>query len=48
MPKSGNLLINMVLGKESAEDYGGSADLDGSGTVDGGDINTLINILLDK
>ena len=41
-----NILINIVLGKDNAANYGGRADLDNNGTVDGSDINTLINKLL--
>ena len=41
-----NILINIVLGKDSAANYDGRADINGSGGVDGTDLNTLINILL--
>ncbi|WP_407401847.1 leucine-rich repeat protein, partial [Sodaliphilus sp.] len=34
-----NLLINIVLGKESASKYNGRADVDGNGIVDVSDIN---------
>lgn len=43
-----NILINIVLGKDSAANYDGRADINGSGGVDGTDLNTLINILLGK
>ena len=43
-----NSLINVVLGKESADIYGGRADVNGDGIEDGSDINTLINIVLGK
>lgn len=43
-----NILINIILGKDSAENYDGRANVDGAGNVDGSDINALINILLGK
>ena len=43
-----NILINIVLGKDSAANYDGRADINGSGGVDGTDLNNLINILLGK
>jgi hypothetical protein len=43
-----NLLINIILGNDNAENYGGRANVDGLGGVDGNDLNALINILLGK
>jgi hypothetical protein len=43
-----NTLINIILGKDNAANYGGRANVDGIGDVDGSDINALINILLGK
>ncbi len=40
-----NMLINIILGKETAND---AANVDGEGDVDGNDLNALINILLGK
>ncbi len=41
-----NILINIMLGKESEYDYGSRADVNNDHTVDGNDINTLINLIL--
>ena len=43
-----NVLINIILGKDSADNYNGRANVDATGTVDGNDLNALINILLGK
>ena len=43
-----NILINIILGNDSADNYDGRANVDGQGGVDGSDINALINILLGK
>ena len=43
-----NILINIILGKDNADNYGGRADLDSSGSCDGNDLNQLINLLLGK
>ena len=43
-----NILINIILGKESADNYGGRANVNGDSGVDGNDLNAIINILLDK
>ena len=43
-----NLLINILLGKDDADNYDGRANVDGNGGVDGNDLNALINILLGK
>ncbi|MBR6247788.1 MAG: hypothetical protein IKQ89_02160 [Muribaculaceae bacterium] len=43
-----NILINILLGKDSAANYNGRANVDGQGGVDGNDLNALINIILGK
>ena len=43
-----NILINIILGNDNADNYDGRANVDGQGNVDGSDINALINILLGK
>ena len=43
-----NILINIVLGKDSASKYGGRANVDGQGGIDVQDINALTNILVGK
>ena len=43
-----NILINILLGKDTASNYSGRADVDGNGTIDITDANLLINILLGK
>ena len=43
-----NILINILLGKDTASKYSGRADVDGNGTIDITDANLLINILLGK
>ncbi|WP_407403606.1 leucine-rich repeat protein [Sodaliphilus sp.] len=43
-----NILINVVLGKDSATKYGGRADVDGNGVVDIMDVNISLNIILGK
>ncbi|WP_407405849.1 C10 family peptidase [Sodaliphilus sp.] len=43
-----NILINILLGKDTASKYSGRADVDGNGTVDITDANILINTLLGK
>ena len=43
-----NILINIILGKDSAANYNGRADIDRNGSVNGTDLNALINILLGK
>ncbi len=42
-----NILINIVLGKDSASKYAG-ADVDGNGEVDITDVNTTLNLVLGK
>lgn len=43
-----NVLINVLLGKDNAANYGGRADVNADNMVDIGDINALINIMLSK
>jgi hypothetical protein len=43
-----NILINIILGKDQADNYDGRANVDHQGNVDGNDLNALINILLGK
>lgn len=43
-----NILINILLGADQADNYDGRADLNSDGAVDGTDINMLINILLGR
>ncbi|MBR6248560.1 MAG: chitobiase/beta-hexosaminidase C-terminal domain-containing protein [Muribaculaceae bacterium] len=43
-----NILINIILGKDQADNYDGRANVDHQGGVDGNDLNALINILLGK
>lgn len=41
-----NILINILLGEDSASKYDGRADVNGDGIVDIGDINAIINTIL--
>ena len=43
-----NILLNIVLGKDSASKYGGRADVDGNGIIDITDVNTALNLVLGK
>ncbi|MCQ2288592.1 MAG: leucine-rich repeat protein, partial [Muribaculaceae bacterium] len=43
-----NILLNIVLGKDKASNYGNRADVDGNGEVDITDVNTALNIVLGK
>ena len=43
-----NILINILLGADQADNYDGRADLNSDGAVNGTDINMLINILLGR
>lgn len=43
-----NIIINIILGIDSAEKYDGRADADGNGEVDVIDANIIINKILDK
>ena len=41
-----NIVVNIILGSDSADKYGGRADVDGVDGVDISDVNVIINILL--
>lgn len=43
-----NILIGIILGKESADKYETRADVDGNGIVEISDANAVINIILGK
>ena len=43
-----SIAIDIVLGKDSNDNYGGAADLDGNGGVDVTDVSMLIDIVLGK
>ena len=43
-----NIIINIMLGKDSADNYGNRADIDDSSSVDVSDMNEVINIMLGK
>lgn len=43
-----NILINIILGKDSADRYGNHADTNGDSNTDISDINTVLNIILGK
>ena len=43
-----NILLNIVLGKDSASKYAGRADVTGDGNIDISDVNSCINIVLGK
>ncbi len=43
-----NILINIVLGNDNADNYQGRADVHADGNIDGSDINDLVNIILGK
>lgn len=43
-----NILINIILKRDDASNYGGRADVDGNGEVDITDVNTTLNIVLGK
>lgn len=43
-----NIVINIILHKDQAENYGPRADVDGHAGVDIEDINAIVNILLHK
>jgi len=43
-----NILINIILGKDDAANYGGRADIDGNNVVDISDLNKVLNIMLGK
>ena len=41
-----NILINIILGRERAEDYAGRANVNGDAAVDVSDVNALIDIVM--
>ena len=41
-----NIIINIILGADHAENYSSKTDLNNDGTVDVGDVNIIINIIL--
>lgn len=41
-----NIIVNIMLGKDTASKYNGRADVTGDGSVDVSDINTCLNIIL--
>lgn len=43
-----NIAVNIILGKDSADNYDGRADVDNSGNVDVTDVNAVVNIVLGK
>jgi hypothetical protein len=43
-----NIVVNIILGKDNADKYGGRADINNSGNVDVSDVNAIVNILLGK
>ena len=43
-----NIIVNIILGKESESKYPGNANVDGQGGIDVGDVNMVVNILLGK
>ena len=43
-----NIIINVMLGKESGEVLTAASDVTGDGTVDVADVNAAINIMLGK
>ncbi len=43
-----NVLINILLGKDNADNYDGRADVNNDTYVDGNDLNVLINLVLGK
>ena len=43
-----NILINIMLGNDSADNYNGRANVDGEGIVDVADVNAVINIMLNN
>ena len=41
-----NIMVNILLGLDSASNYTGDANVDGEGGIDVGDVNAIINIML--
>ena len=44
----GNAVINIILNKNTQDDYPGNADVTGEGDIDVSDVNAIINIILGK
>ena len=43
-----NIVVNIILGKDSADNYDGRADVNGVDGVDVSDVNAIVNIILGK
>lgn len=43
-----NIVVNIILGKDSAANYDGRADVKQNGAVDVSDVNAIVNIILGK
>ena len=43
-----NIVVNIILGKDSADNYDGRANVNGVGGVDVSDVNAIVNIILGK
>ena len=43
-----NILVNIMLGKDSPDNYTGNANVDGLDGIDVGDVNVIVNIMLGK
>ena len=43
-----NIVVNIILGKDSADNYDGRADVNGVEGVDVSDVNAIVNIILGK
>ena len=43
-----NIVVNIILGKDHAENYDGRANLNGDAKVDVSDVNVLVNMILGK
>ena len=41
-----NIIINILLGTDSADNYPGNANVDGQGGIDVADVNAVVNIML--
>lgn len=43
-----NIVVNIILGKDSADNYGGRADVNSVDGIDIADVNAIVNIILGK
>ena len=43
-----NIVVNIILGKDNADNYDGRANVNGVGSVDVSDVNAIVNIILGK